>query len=175
MLLAIHLFFLVCCTPFYLAIKEMPARAFVMYTDASIGTNNRSNIWLFLITHRQSSTVYYMLLTIYFMISYPPLKPSPIVFPRGLADWRLGCAQHNICEGRKERERERKKECVVLSLSYSMDVFPVGWPLFFQNSKEPLQNQQQQQTPVYSHSLPSLIVNSARELDRVLSRLEMLR
>ena len=35
MLLTIHLFFLVCCTPFYLAIKEMPVRAFVMYTDAS--------------------------------------------------------------------------------------------------------------------------------------------
>jgi hypothetical protein len=52
-----------------------------------------------------------------------------------------------------------------------MDVFPVGRLLFFQNSKEPLQNQQQQQTPVYSHSLPSPIVNSARELDRVLSRL----
>ena len=175
MLLTIHLFFLVCCTPFYLAIKEMPVRAFVMYTDASRHKQQIQYLALF----NNASTVINRVLHVinhlfYDIISTPQALTYRFSARSGWLTFGVLPNTYNSTTFVTEGKRERKKR-VCCTLSYSMDVFPVGRPLFFQNSKEPLQNQQQQQTPVYSHSLPSPIVNSARELDRVLSRLEMLR
>lgn len=125
MLLAIHLFFLVCCTPFYLAIKEMSARAFVMYTDAS---RHKQQIQYLLALFNNASTVINRVLHVINHLFYDIISTPQALTYRFSArsGWRtIGVRPANtynsttfVKEGK--REREKKKECVVLSLTQWM-------------------------------------------------------
>ncbi len=126
---SIHLF--PCYTPFYLALKEIPAHVGYMSLYIIYQGTTRDPISASLITHQQSSTVYvinHLYLWYHWGLPciHPPPQPSALTyrFSTRPADCRLGCATF-VKDG-------KKRVCVVLA--HSIDVFPVGRPLFFQNS-----------------------------------------